>query len=43
MTPDDLRAMLDEERTPRLPRGAVELTLADRLDEDDDRLFGGLL
>lgn len=44
MTPDDLRKLLDEERS-RDTRDVLELTLADRLDEDEDRkrLRGGLL
>lgn len=55
MTPRELRRLLDEERHgdlldvqrdgERLQIKAAELTLADRLDEDEDRhrLFGGLL
>jgi hypothetical protein len=44
VTPDDLRRLLDEERSGRRPN-VIRLTLADRLDEDDDgrRLRGGLL
>lgn len=43
MTPDDLEELLDEERSRR--RGAVDLTLADRLDADEERgrFRGGLL
>lgn len=53
MTPDDFRQLLDEERgvdelleydDDGVSRRATRLTLADRLDADDEdnRLFGGL-
>lgn len=45
LTPDDLRSMLDEERTQDQPAGILELTVADRVDvdEEDERRIGGLL
>lgn len=44
MTPEELRSLLDEERRFDAT-DTLELTVADRLDEDDDSggLFGGLL
>lgn len=42
MTPEELGELLEAERSGRR-RDVLELTVADRLDEDDDRLRGGLL
>lgn len=41
MTPDDLEQLLEETRSRRVD--VTKLTVADRLDEDDDGLRGGLL
>lgn len=46
MTPDELAELVDHERGFRGHRPVHdlnELTLADRLDDDEDRLLGGLL
>lgn len=43
MTPDQLQELLDDEQVGRLRPGRMQLSLADYLDDDDDRLRGGLL
>lgn len=43
MTPDDLRELLADEQSGSVRSGQMDLTLADRLDDDDDRLSGGTL
>lgn len=43
MKPDQLRELLDDEKIGRLRPGRMQLSLADYLDDDDDRLRGGLL
>lgn len=40
MSPDELAELLDRERDPRRVRSVTDLTVADRLDWDDDRRFG---
>lgn len=41
MTPDDLKELLEDSRSRRID--VRELTLADRLDDDEDKLRGRIL
>lgn len=45
MTPEELSELLADERDEYRPRGAMDMTVADTLDEDDDgqRFVGGLI